>query len=41
MEVLKDINTGSMIKFEDLEKAVEKTKNSSSNIPSYLLKPLI
>ena len=26
MEVLKDINTGSMIKFEDLEVAVEKAK---------------
>lgn len=41
MEVIKDIDSGSMIKFEDLEKAMSKAKNTSSNVPSYLLKPLI
>lgn len=41
MEVIKDIDSGSMIRFEDLESAVLKTKSSSSSIPSYLLKPLI
>jgi hypothetical protein len=40
MEVIKDIDSGSMIRFEDLENAVMKTKKSSS-VPSYLLKPLI
>jgi hypothetical protein len=40
MEVLKDINTGAMIRFEDLESAVKKTK-SLGNIPIYLLNPLI
>ena len=40
MEVLKDINTGSMIRFEDLEIAVEKARKTE-NIPNYLLKSLI
>jgi hypothetical protein len=40
MEVIKDIDSGTMIRFEDLESAVLKTKNST-NVPSYLLKPLI
>ena len=40
MEVLKEINTGSMIKFEDLEVSVEKAKQTE-NIPNYLLKSLI
>jgi hypothetical protein len=41
MEVIKDIDSGSMIRFEDLENAVIKAKSSSANVPSYLLKPLI
>ena len=40
MEVLKDINSGSMISYEDLENAVKKAERSS-NVPVYLLKPLI
>jgi hypothetical protein len=41
MEDIKDLDSGSMIRFEDLEDAVVKAKSSSSNVPSYLLKPLI
>lgn len=40
MEVIKDIDSGSMIQFEDLESAVHKARQSS-NVPAYLLKPLI
>lgn len=41
MEVIKEIDSGTMIRFEDLEKAVSKATNSSSTVPAYLLKPLI
>lgn len=40
MQVIKDIDSGSEISFEDLEMAVMRA-NKCANMPDYLLKPLI
>jgi hypothetical protein len=40
MEVIKELDSGSLITFEELEAAVEKAQDSA-NVAPYLLKPLV